>query len=177
MSHGGPWRGPCLLDSTLVSAPSSCSILLLAWGCAQEATEPGEAGTLSFLVVSGDGQSGAVGTELPQPFDQRNTLRRRRLQQCQRPPGDGRSIRSRHRHVDAEGVDFHQSILYGHHRDQWSPLRRRRPRRQYQRSDGRSVRPSHRHVDDEGVDAHASVSPRSPESSTQWVGTPILCCT
>src|SRR2546428_12054741 len=42
--------------------------LLLALGCGQEGTAPDDLGTLSFLVVSGDAQSGVVGTELPQPL-------------------------------------------------------------------------------------------------------------
>ena len=42
--------------------------LLLALGCSQEATAPADLGTLAFLIVSGNGQSGVVGTELTQPL-------------------------------------------------------------------------------------------------------------
>ena len=42
--------------------------LLLALGCSQDATAPADLGTLSFLIVSGNGQSGVVGTELTQPL-------------------------------------------------------------------------------------------------------------
>ena len=41
--------------------------LLLALGCGQETTAPDDLGSLSFLIVSGNAQSGVVGTELPQP--------------------------------------------------------------------------------------------------------------
>jgi Kelch motif protein len=49
---------------------TACGIaaLLLVSGCGQEATAPADLGTVSFLIVSGDAQSGVVGTELPQPL-------------------------------------------------------------------------------------------------------------
>jgi len=42
--------------------------LLLATACGQDPTAPPDLGQISLLVVSGDGQSGVVGTELPQPL-------------------------------------------------------------------------------------------------------------
>ncbi len=42
--------------------------LVLVLGCAQEATAPTSYGPISLLIVSGNGQSGRVGTELPQPL-------------------------------------------------------------------------------------------------------------
>ncbi|HEY6060182.1 MAG TPA: kelch repeat-containing protein, partial [Gemmatimonadales bacterium] len=41
---------------------------MLLVGCGSDATAPSEVGTISLLVVSGGGQSGVVGTELPQPL-------------------------------------------------------------------------------------------------------------
>jgi hypothetical protein len=52
-----------------VSSPTFMAVLatlLLALGCGQEATAPEDFGTASFVIVSGNGQSGVVGTELPQ---------------------------------------------------------------------------------------------------------------
>lgn len=50
--------------------------LLLATACGQDPTVPIDLGQISLLVVSGDGQSGVVGTELPQPLVIRATTSR-----------------------------------------------------------------------------------------------------
>jgi energy-converting hydrogenase Eha subunit A len=44
------------------------SAIALAGSCSDEVTAPTDLGTLSFVIVSGDGQSGVVDTELPQPL-------------------------------------------------------------------------------------------------------------
>src|ERR1041385_8991734 len=44
----------------------SLTTILLAIGCGQETTGPVEPGPISLLIVSGNGQSGVIGTELPQ---------------------------------------------------------------------------------------------------------------
>jgi hypothetical protein len=44
------------------------SAIALAGSCSNEVTAPADLGTLSFVIVSGNGQSGVVGTELPQPL-------------------------------------------------------------------------------------------------------------
>ena len=60
--------------AVVVSRPArfwrACGIaaMLIVSGCGQEATAPADLGTLSFLVVSGDAQSGVAGAELPQPL-------------------------------------------------------------------------------------------------------------
>jgi len=46
----------------------SLAALCLAIGCGPEATTPSDVGPISLLVVSGNAQSGVVGTELPQPL-------------------------------------------------------------------------------------------------------------
>src|SRR5712691_835407 len=43
-------------------------LLFLAIGCGPDATAPSALGPISLSVVSGSGQSGVVGTELPQPL-------------------------------------------------------------------------------------------------------------
>src|SRR2546426_12342465 len=43
-------------------------LLFLAIGCGPDATAPSGLGSISLSVVSGNGQSGLVGTELPQPL-------------------------------------------------------------------------------------------------------------
>ena len=47
-------------DST-AGAPS-LGVMLLAIGCSQDATAPGDLGEISLLVISGGGQYGVVGT-------------------------------------------------------------------------------------------------------------------
>src|SRR5216110_3037104 len=43
-------------------------LLFLAIGCGPDATAPSDLGPISLSVVSGNGQSGVVGTELTQPL-------------------------------------------------------------------------------------------------------------
>jgi hypothetical protein len=42
--------------------------MLLVIGCGPDATAPLDPGSISLLLVSGNGQSGVAGTELPQPL-------------------------------------------------------------------------------------------------------------
>jgi hypothetical protein len=46
----------------------SLTAMILVMGCSPDATAPPDLGQISLLIVSGDGQSGVVGAELPQPL-------------------------------------------------------------------------------------------------------------
>lgn len=55
-------------SSFLTASALRLASLFLMIGCGPDATAPSDLGTISLLVVSGGGQSGVVGTELPQPL-------------------------------------------------------------------------------------------------------------
>src|SRR5207302_9542343 len=68
--------------------------LFLAIGCGPDATAPSGLGPISLSVVSGNGQSGVVGTELPQRLVIKATDSRARAslaaEYCSRSDGAGR---------------------------------------------------------------------------------------
>jgi hypothetical protein len=50
------------------AAVLSLTAMFFVMGCGPDATAPPDLGQISLLIVSGNGQSGVVGTELPQPL-------------------------------------------------------------------------------------------------------------
>src|SRR5438552_4866101 len=59
-----------LADLTRLNSKATWTLglLFLAIGCGPDATAPSGLGPISLSVVSGSGQSGVVGNELPQPL-------------------------------------------------------------------------------------------------------------